>query len=110
MNKTAFDFVSILLAFQTIKESKLLTENQKQKIYTDMLRALPPDVFCSTCIDTMKIVEEVLKNAQTKAAPKKSTEGIHAPTEGSEGKSELLRKTSADPRGSRVKKAVVKKA
>jgi hypothetical protein len=109
MNKTAFDFVSILLAFQAIKESKLLTEDQKQKIYTDMLRALPPDVFCSTCIDTMTIVEEVLKNAQTKAAPKKSTKGIHLPVEGSEGQSQLLRKTSANTRGSRVKKAVVKK-
>jgi hypothetical protein len=109
MNNTAFDFVSILESFQTVKESKLLTEDQKQKIYTDMLRALPPDVFCSTCIDTMTIVEEILKNAQTPKAPKESPARPHAPTEGSEGQSELFRKTSANTRGSRAKKAVVKK-
>jgi len=111
VNKTPFDFVPILQAIEFLKSSSL-TKSEQDKILAEMLKALPPSLFCQACPDTLAITELKLgvTHGKTTRATEESTKGgPDAPSTGAEGQGQLLLQADADRGGKSPKKAVVNK-
>jgi len=111
VNKTPFDFVPILQAIEFLKSSSL-TKSEQDKILAEMLKALPPSLFCQACPDTLAITELKLGAKHGKAEPAKkdsAKEGTKKPSQGTQGQGKLLLEADADRGGPSLKKAVVNK-
>ena len=75
MKVRAYDLVNILSQVDLVKSSKLLSQEQKQLVFKDMLSDLPMDMFCSSFKNTRATVTEVLhkeiKSHEKAKSPKK---------------------------------------
>jgi len=111
MNTTAFDLVSILRKIEVVKGLSWLSSDEKNKIFKDMVMALPPELFCRTCEKTLEIVINHLgvNNGRTEKPTKESSKkGDTASAKSAKGNGKLLFQDDADRRGKSAKKAVVK--
>lgn len=77
MKERATDVVALLPLIEMVKNSKLLSQEQKAVCLSELTTSLPPEMLCSGFMSTRKIVEEIIlrevANVQPKKAEKKST-------------------------------------
>jgi len=77
MQERATGVVAMLPLIEMVKNSKLLSQEQKAVCLQEMTTSLPPEMLCSGFMSTRKIVEEIIANevanVQPKKAEKKST-------------------------------------
>jgi|TARA_B100000768_G_scaffold179726_1_gene198033 hypothetical protein len=71
MKVRAYDLVNILSQVDLVKSSKLLSQEQKQDVFKEMLTDLPMDMFCSGQKNTRAALVDVLSKEITKDEPKK---------------------------------------
>jgi len=91
MNSTAIDFVRILAHIETVVESKLLTENQKTSVLTEIGTSLPADFFCASCMHTRQIIEGLIKETTVAVKePKKASKRTPKTKKSEHGEGELF--------------------
>jgi len=77
LKERATDVVALLPLIEMVKNSKLLSQEQKAVCLSELTTSLPPEMLCSGFMSTRKIVEEIIlrevANVQPKKAEKKST-------------------------------------
>jgi|TARA_R110000744_G_scaffold7217_2_gene24797 hypothetical protein len=71
MKVRAYDLVNILSQVDLVKSSKLLTEEQKQYVFKEMLTDIPMEMFCSGQKNTRAALVDVLSKEIKKDEPKK---------------------------------------
>lgn len=71
MKVRAYDLVNILSQVDLVKSSKLLTEEQKQHVFKEMLTDLPMEMFCSGQKNTRAALVDVLSKEIKKDESKK---------------------------------------
>jgi hypothetical protein len=78
MQERATDVVALLPQIEMIKNSKLLTQEQKAICLCEMATSLPPDMLCSGFAGTRKIVEEIISREAANVQPKKAEKKVPA--------------------------------
>ena len=71
MKVRAYDLVNILSQVDLVKSSKLLSQEQKQHVFKEMLTDLPMDMFCSGQKNTRAVLTDVLTKKIKPDEPKK---------------------------------------
>ena len=71
MKVRAYDLVNILSQVDLVKSSKLLSQEQKQHVFKEMLTDLPMDMFCSGQKNTRAALVDVLTKEIKPDEPKK---------------------------------------
>ncbi len=77
MLKTVLDLVPIIEAIEKVKASKILTDTQKQTIFSEMGPGIPADVFCKQVPQTLSIIHQILEKSngsQTKRSTQEASE------------------------------------
>jgi hypothetical protein len=75
----AMDLVQYLKAIQEVTESSFLDKEQRTNILKEMRSELPPEMMCTSSINTRQIIEKILKDKTpdgTTEAPKKKTSSV----------------------------------
>jgi len=107
MITTAFNFADMLKRIDWVRTSSLSSPD-KLAILTEMEAALPPDQFCGSSQQSLRIVKQELANGSAKEAPKAgSKRRAKVPKEVHTEEEPLLLKPDENARGPRTKKAVV---
>ena len=71
MKVRAYDLVNLLSQVDLVKSSKLLSQEQKQHVFKEMLTDLPMDMFCSGQKNTRAALVDVLTKEIKPDEPKK---------------------------------------
>ncbi len=69
MITTAFNFADMLKRIDWVRTSSLSSPD-KLAILSEMEAALPPDQFCGSSQQSLRIVKQELANGRTKESPK----------------------------------------
>jgi hypothetical protein len=70
MKVRAEDLVETIRQVEFIKSSKILSEQQKQTFFKELINNLPLDIFCSTLKGMRLICEEVIQKEIKSDRPK----------------------------------------
>lgn len=109
MQERATNVVAMLPQIEMVKSSKLLTNEQKAILLSEMTTSLPPEMLCSGFSSSRKIVEEIILREVANVQPKKAAKKAPAKTEEKDSSEEkLLRGVGKDTGRSSTKKRVVK--
>jgi hypothetical protein len=76
VKERATDVVALLPQIEMVKNSKLLSEEQKAVLLSDMTTSLPPEMLCSGFMSTRKIVEEIIAREVANVQPKKAEKKV----------------------------------
>ena len=113
MKESAIDTINFLSTIELVKQSKLLANDQKVTLLTELKTSLPPKMLCNSFASTREIVEKIIDKEAANVEPNKDQKKAQkkAPTKAEEKHSseeKLLRGTGKNARGSSTKKRVVK--
>lgn len=110
MKATVIEILDILDAIQCIKDSKLLSQDQRSTMLTELLTEMPLEMFCHQCSKSRTIVTEIIEreingNQAPKTKTKSTTKAKSSPPQSA--KEKLLLNPDGNARGKREKTAVV---
>jgi len=71
MQERATGVVAMLPLIEMVKNSKLLSQEQKAVCLSELTTSLPPEMLCSGFMSTRKIVEEIIVREVANVQPKK---------------------------------------
>jgi hypothetical protein len=111
MKATVIEILDVLDAIQCIKNSQLLSQDQRSVMLTELLSEMPLEMFCHQSSGSRTIVAELIeseingRNQAPKAKSKSTPKADTAPKKGTQ--KELLLNSNGNARGKREKAAVV---
>ncbi len=113
MTTRASELIDILSQVDFIKQTKLLSPSQKERVYTTLLSSLPAELLCGPVINTRNVVKDVLikeieDNVKKESTTQKGTSKAKE-TSAKGTKEKLLRNDAGHTGGKSVKKRVVNK-
>ena len=110
MKATVIEILDVLDAIQCIKNSQLLSQDQRSTMLTELLSEMPLDMFCHQSAKSRTIVAEIIEreingNQAPKTKTKSTTKAKNSPAQST--KEKLLLNPDGNSRGKREKAAVV---
>lgn len=76
MQERATSVVAMLPIIEMVKNSKLLSQEQKAVCLSELTTSLPPEMLCSGFMSTRKIVEEIIVREVANVQPKKAEKKV----------------------------------
>ena len=77
MKATVIEILDVLDAIQCIKNSQLLSQDQRSVMLTELLSEMPLDMFCHQSARSRAIVAEIIERNQWKPKPESKEQSPH---------------------------------
>lgn len=111
MNKSSWDFAYLLKTVSEVRQNQHINDNDRIAMLREMQSQLPDAMFAPQSQNSRNVVVTVIEeaiNACTKStSPKKPKQSGKRQSTVESTKEKLLSNANGNPRGSRVKKAMV---